>query len=424
MIICVIGGGNIGTTLSAELAYLNPEKAVRLLTSKPDLFNKSIEVIDVERDTSFSGTLDVISDDPEKVVADADVIFITTPSFLIEETLQKIKGYVKTGAFVGVIPGSGGCEFYWKQYFDESCTLFGFERVPYITRLATYGKSVYLKSRKPHVTLASLPMSRLDAVCDVITDICHVKCMKAANYLTITLTPSNPVLHTSRIYDLFCNASLEARFSENVEFYSEWTDRASEVMLGIDSELQEMCEILSSRMDMHGVVSLKIHYESPTAPDLTRKIRNIPSFRDIYAPLTPISSGGFAIDVDARFFTEDFPYGLCIIKGFCDICEINTPYIDDVLQWYQEFTGVEYYINGKFAGKDLVNTAIPQNFGINGLKDVYDYYADKALPPIKLIKTSNFLNNVRESVEFPSINETEYRHFYDGLHLITEVTTT
>jgi len=382
MIICVIGGGNIGTTLSAELAYLNPEKSVRLLTSKPDSFNKTLEVIDVEQATSFFGTLDVISDDPGKVVADADVIFITTPSFLIEGTLQKIKDYVKADAFVGVIPGSGGCEFYWKQHFDESCTLFGFERVPYITRLAAYGKSVYLKSRKPHVTLASLPMNRLDTVCDVVSDICHVKCMKAANYLTITLTPSNPVLHTSRIYDLFCDASLESRFSKNIEFYSEWTDHASEIMLGIDSELQEMCKVLSG-MDMHGVVSLKIHYESPTVPDLTRKIRSIPSFRGIYAPFIPVSSGEFAIDANARFFTEDFPYGLCIIKGFCEICEIDTPYIDNVLQWYQEFAKVEYYTKDGFTGKDLVNTAIPQNFGINSLEDIYDFYADKADAPPK-----------------------------------------
>ena len=154
MNVCVIGGGNIGTALSAELAYLNPGKSIRLFTSKPHLFDKHIEVFDVEQSTSFSGTLDIISDDPNKVVTDADIIFITTPSFLIEDTFRKIKDCIKPGAFVGVIPGCGGCEFYWKQYFDERYTLFGFERVPYITRLVEYGKSVNIRSRKPHVTLA------------------------------------------------------------------------------------------------------------------------------------------------------------------------------------------------------------------------------------------------------------------------------
>lgn len=60
MIICVIGGGNIGTALSTELAYLNPEKSFRLLTSKPDSFNKSIEMIDIEHDTSLSSVASVV----------------------------------------------------------------------------------------------------------------------------------------------------------------------------------------------------------------------------------------------------------------------------------------------------------------------------------------------------------------------------
>lgn len=379
MNICVIGGGNIGTALSGELAYLNPNKSVRLLTSKPHLFDKHIKIFDVEQSTSFSGTLDIISDDPGKVVTDADVIFITTPSFLIEDTFRKIKDYINPGAFVGVIPGCGGCEFYWKQYFDERYTLFGYERVPYITRLVEYGKSVNIRSRKPHVTLASLPMNRLDTICNIITDICSVKCVKAANYLTITLTPSNPVLHTSRIYDLFYNTLSRARFSKNIEFYSEWTDHASEVLLGIDSELQEMCRTFSE-MDMHGVVSLKVHYESPTVSDLTQKIRTIPSFKGIYAPLILTESGEFTIDTNARFFTEDFPYGLCIIKGFCEICGINTPYIDKVLRWYQAFTGVEYYTKNGFTGKDLINTSVPQNFGINTIKDVFDFYKSAPSP--------------------------------------------
>jgi opine dehydrogenase len=152
------------------------------------------------------------------------------------------------------------------------------------------------------------------------------------------------------------------------------------VMLGIDSELQKMCKVLTE-IDMRGVVSLKTHYESPTVSDLTRKIRSIPSFKDIYAPLILTSSNEFKIDKNSRFFTEDFPYGLCIIKGFCEICGIDTPYIDKVLQWYQEFMGVKYYTKDGFTGKDLINTAIPQNFGIVSLEDVYGYYIDEQTSP-------------------------------------------
>lgn len=373
MDVCVIGGGNIGTALSAELAYLNPKMSIRLLTSKPHFFTNPISVMDVERDAEFYGTLDIISDDPKESVEGADVIFVTTPSFLTGDIFHKIRNHVKTGAYVGVIPGSGGTEFYWKTYFDESFTLFGLERVPFITRLAEYGKTVHIRSRKPYVTLASFPSDNLDKACRIMSELLRIKCTKAANYLTISLTPSNPVLHTSRIFDLFCNASPDTLYPRNIEFYSEWTERASEVLFGIDNELQDLCRTLSD-LDMKGVVSLREHYESPTIHDLTRKICSIPSFKGIYAPLIQTQSGKYAIDVNSRYFTEDFPYGLCIIKGFCEICEVETPYVDRVLRWYQDFTRSEYFRNDEFNGKGLINTAIPQNFGIGSYDDIIDFY--------------------------------------------------
>ena len=373
MNVCVIGGGNIGTALSAELSYLNPDMSVRLLTSKPNLFNREIEVFDEERDESFFGRLDIISDDPKLTVSNADLILVTTPSFLIDRVFNDIKTYVKKEAFLGVVPGSGGSEFYWKKYFNNECILFGFERVPYITRLYEYGKSVHMRSRKSHITIASLPINRSEVICEMLSQICHVRCINAANYLTISLTPSNPVLHTSRIYDLFKGATSQSHFKNRIEFYSDWTDHASKIMLEIDAELQNLCKALYP-MDMRGVTSLKKHYESETASELTQKIRSIPSFKGIYAPLIQTDSNDYMIDVDARFFIEDFPFGLCIIRGFCEIFDVRSPVIDKVLMWFQKFMGVEYIINGNFIGRDIINTAAPQNFGIETKEDVLEFY--------------------------------------------------
>lgn len=108
MDVCVIGGGNIGTALSAELAYLNPKMSIRLLTSKPHFFTNPISVMDVERDAEFYGTLDIISDDPKESVEGADVIFVTTPSFLTGDIFHKIRNHVKTGATWGSFQVAAG----------------------------------------------------------------------------------------------------------------------------------------------------------------------------------------------------------------------------------------------------------------------------------------------------------------------------
>ena len=372
MNICVIGGGNIGTTLAADLSSLHPEYSIRLLTSRPSDFQTRIQINDIENERVIFGTVGIISDNPSDTVCDSDIIFITHPSFMINDTLLRIKSYVKEGAYICVIPGFGGCEYYVHQHFGNSVTLVGFQRVPYIVRMLEYGRISNLLSRKPEIVVASIPASKINDVSCLIQELMQVPCVPAPNYLSVTLTPSNPLLHTARVYDLFLNLSADSIMSRNPKFYSEWTVRASEVLFGMDAELQQLCKSISDTI-LSSVVSLTIHYESNTPDELVQKMRSIISLKDIESPLVCAESG-FMPNIQSRYFIEDFPFGLCIIKGFCEIYHLKTPTIDKVLQWYERFSGVEYFINGKFEGKDLKDTAIPQNFGLSSPRDVVEFY--------------------------------------------------
>lgn len=372
MIVAILGGGHIGTTMAGYMSHLNKGNEIRLLTSKPQLFDKELVVNDIEGGISYKASIDMISDNAEEIVSGADIIFVTHPHFMIDKTLSEIRPYVKSGCMVGIIPGSGGCEFCWKKYYSSDFTLFGFQRVPFTAKYAVYGKETNLKSWKSSVVVASIPNSRNDEVCTVVEDVCGFNCEKAANFLAVTLTPSNPVLHTSRTYDLFGGTDSEHIFSERMYFYKGWTDHASETMLGIDGELHRLFDKLP-RIDLSAVKPLTEHYEAPDIPAMTRKINSIPTFQSVFAPLLP-TDGGFRADLGSRFFTEDFPYGLCIIKGFCEICGVESPYIDKVLKWYSGYMGLSYYIGDSFSGSDLKNTGIPQNYGINSIEDIYDFY--------------------------------------------------
>lgn len=372
MKVAILGGGHIGTTLAGYLSHLGDENEICLHSSRPDQFEKTLIVNDIERGISYNAAIDIISDNIEEIVSGADIIFITHPHFMIEKTLAEIRPYVKKGCMVGVIPGSGGCEFYWKKYFDAEYTLFGFQRVPFTAKYAVYGKETNLKSWKNSVVVASIPNKNNDLVCETIEKLCRFNCEKAANFLAVTLTPSNPVLHTSRIYDIFRDVDREHIFTERKFFYKGWTDHASETMLGVDAELHQLFDKLP-KIDLTSVKPLTEHYEAPDVPAMTRKINSIPTFQSVYAPLLP-EGDGFRADIGSRFFTEDFPYGLCIIKGFCDICGVATPVIDKVLKWYSSYLGLEYYCGDSFCGSDLDKTGIPQNNGINSTDDIYEFY--------------------------------------------------
>jgi len=374
MKICIIGGGHIGTTLAGYLCNLNNDNVVFLHSNKPEKFNneQSIIVHDIEKELTYTAYIDCITNDYEKAVTNADVIFITLPHFLIDKCFGSIVPYVKKGAMIGVLPGSGGVEFIYKKYFSDDNTLFGFQRVPFTAKLVEYGKETNLKSWKPSVQIASIPLREIDNVCNCIAHITGFNCEKSANYLNVTLTPSNPVLHTSRVYDLFGKYKRDYVFKENHKFYYEWTDHASQMMISVDDELHKLFDALPE-IDFTSVKPLTEHYESPDVEAMTRKIISIRTFQSVFAPLKQ-TENGYAADTTSRMFIEDFPYGLCIIKGFCDIMGIDTPNIDEELKWFSEYMGLEYYVDGKFCGKDLDKTGIPQNYGIHTKDDIIKFY--------------------------------------------------
>lgn len=374
MIICVVGGGHIGTALICYLKHANPDSNVRLLTRRPERFSNQIVCNDIEGGFSYEEAPDAISSDPAVAAANANMVYICLPHFAVEHAFLQIAPHVAEDAFIGVIPGSGGCELYFDKCFQGKAHLFGFQRVPFTAKLVEYGKEVNLKSWKPLSVVGTMKSSDLETACTLVES-CGLNTSRAANFLAVSLTPSNPVLHTSRIYELFRGTSSTHLFDSKQKFYVGWTNFASETMLQMDDELHALFDSMPE-LDMTSVRRLTDHYEALTVEGITAKINSIPTFQSVYAPMVPVRSNleKYKVDTSSRMFTEDFPWGLAIIKGYCEIFGIFTPKIDEVLSWYADYMGLEYYVGGKFKGKDLKSTGIPQNYGIRTTQQVLELY--------------------------------------------------
>lgn len=369
MNITVIGGGNIGTVLLGELSA-DRQNRVSLLTSKPDAWQKRIEVICSETGETVYGELAEITNDAA-VVRSADLIFITIPSHALPNTVQRILPYVQKGAVVCVAPGSGGAEFVCRPLIEKGCVFCGLQRVHCIARIKEYGKSVTLLSRKSEVFAATIPRAHTVKVAETLAALLKMPCHPLDNYLAVTLTPSNPILHTTRLYSMFRDYQDGKLYLRNILFYSEWDMPSSEMLIACDAELQTLCKALP--MNLSEVVSLKIHYESDTAEKMTKKISGIPAFQGILSPMVA-KGDGFIPDFSSRYFLEDFPYGLCIIKSFCRIADVPCPHIDCVLQWYAQFMGVCYFTESGFDGKDLEKLPLPQNCGLHSKEEIARFY--------------------------------------------------
>ena len=83
---------------------------------------------------------------------------------------------------------------------------------------------------------------------------------------------------------------------------------------------------------------------------------------------------GFKPDFSSRFFTEDMPCGVSIIKALALLVDVKTPTIDKILSWYEKMTGIQYFKEDGTFGKDIAETTIPQNFGIDTVENLKNFY--------------------------------------------------
>ena len=371
MNISVIGGGNLGSLIAANLSLVSGVK-VTIWTSKPEKFSGRFLVTDKEKGIEYKSAEINITDQAKVAVSDADLIFCTVPSFAYESYILQINPYIKKSALLGFVPGSGGAEFLCRKLMHESVVIFGLQRVPYICRNIKYGEICGCNSTRNMLFAASIPSSKIKYVCDLMKRLFNIPCTALHNFLELTLVPSNAILHTSRLYQMF-HLSDNCLYANNPYFYYDWNNEASELLLSCDNELQIICQAFGE-LNLSGIVSLKEYYEVVTATQLTEKMKSIPAFRDILSPMVERSPGNWEPDWQSRYFKEDFPYGLAVIKGFANIVEVHTPVIDEILQWYQKISGEEYFsLSGK-AGKDIGHCGAPQRYGFQQKSQIISLY--------------------------------------------------
>ena len=332
--VAIIGGGNIGTQFACMIA--SKGYSVNLHTSKPELFSDTIEIVD-ENGLLLISKLNFVSSNVRDVLEDCNVVFVTHPAFRLETIANKILPYIHKDTYICVLPGTGGAEFAFKRCIEAGATLCGLQRVPSVARLEEYGKRVRCEGVRSELFLGSIPQKNASVFAEFLSDIWNIPCRVLPNYLSVTLTPSNPILHTTRLRTLFSDYREGVVYNRNPFFYGEWNDESSERLIKADEELQNICRLFKN-IDLSNVRSLKFHYESESVKSMTEKLRSIRSLNRLPSPMKEVE-GGWVPDFDSRYFTADFPYGLAIIEELAELLGYNTPTIKDTMNWYVEVTG-------------------------------------------------------------------------------------
>lgn len=357
MNITIVGGGNIGTQFAVHCAEKGYD--VTVYTSNPELYDGHLNIVDENCITTHEGDIKLATSDPEIAFRDADFIMVTVPSTLMKSVADVIYEHTDAKTIIGVVPGNGGSECAFRRCIDRGNIFFGLERVPAIARLVKKGSTVQSTGYRNELHVSAIPISKIEMCCKLIQEIFDIPTKLIPNFLNLTMTPSNPILHTTRLRTLFKNYKPGVVYKSMPLFYEEWDDASSELLIACDDEVQEICRALPE-YHLEYVKSLRVHYESPTVEAMTKKISSITAFKGLTTPTIEVE-GGVIPDLHSRYFTADFSYGLTIIKQVADLVGVSTPNIDDTIRWYKNIA-IEY---DEFRF---------ENFGITDMKSFAEFY--------------------------------------------------
>lgn len=329
MKITICGGGNLGHVcagfFSAQVGL-----DVSLLTSRPEQWSQQLEVVD-QNGKIFKGKLDKISSVPKVVIPDADIVLVCLPGFAIHSVLSSIAPYLNPRTWVGTVVSSTGFFFEAMKIFPNIQPLFGFQRVPFISRIINYGHLAELKGYKDSLSVVVEQTDIKETIRLTLEELFKTPTRLLDSFYEVSLSNSNPLLHTSRLYTMWKDWKPGMDYKENPQFYSDWTLEASRLLIDMDEEFQCLLRKLGLREGC--IPPVLTYYESHDAKSLTEKLHSIPAFKGILSPMIINKFGRYEPDFASRYFTEDFPYGMRFIVETAKEQMVDIPIINKVFAW-------------------------------------------------------------------------------------------
>lgn len=328
MNITICGGGNLGHVTAGFLAA-RAGTDVSVLTRRPEQWNRVLTILEPSGN-ELHGSLSTVSSKPEDVIPEADIVIFCLPAFAIKDELNKIKACLRQNTIVGSVVSNGGFFFDAMAFLPETNPLFGFQRVPFISRIIEYGKSAELKGYKPSLSVAVEHSENKSEIAAMLSTLFEVPVKLLKSYYEVSLSNSNPLLHPARLYTMWKDYRSMVVYESNPLFYEEWDDAASSLLIEMDDEFERLLTLLP--VEKGSIPGILEYYESVDAESLTRKITSIEAFKGIKAPMVQYGNGWIP-DFSSRYFTEDILYGMRFIVETAEKQKFALPVISKVYKW-------------------------------------------------------------------------------------------
>lgn len=388
--ITIVGGGSSAHTIAPLLANLG--FTVTILTSKPNLWKKTLKVEfqskngDVEK--IIEGKIHLATSDEKIALKDAEIILLCMPVSQYFKVLLRIGEYIPKDkeVWLGSIYGQGGVNWMYneiKEKFSlDKLVYFSYGLIPWICRTKEYG-SIGITYGAKYINIVSVfPKNKFNELNNNLfkkislersgISITH----QADNFLSLTLSVDNQIIHTSRMYGLYLKHKQGWETLDEVPyFYREFDKSSTDILKRLDIDYEKVRKIIKSENPtesfdyMLNYLDLERFTNNSSNEDIKKSFVNSKTLGQIK---TPVMKEGekYILDKNSRFFTDDVFYGIAIVKWLADKYKIDVPMINELLNWSQDYLNLDLLKNG------VLNTEYEYNGIAVGIPTKYKTYQE------------------------------------------------
>ncbi len=342
--IAVLGGGNGGHTMAADLTLAGHEVNFYEHPRFEEGFAEVIETQQVTlRGIGRTGVADLklATTDIEEAVADAELINLAIPAFGQDLFFETLIPHLRDGQTVVIWAGDFGSlrldYLLEEKGSDKEVTIVETNTLPYGTRLLGPGE-VKLFLSAPRVTLAALPARRTDEVLEQLRRLWPDILEDSGNVLAATFSNPNPICHPP---GSLLNVG-RIQWSEG-DFYM-YKEGITEAVARVIRDLYEETAALAEAMDCSVVEYEDRDFRSP-GTIMSR------AFEAPFHTLRVIGEIQGPKSIDDRYITEDLPYGLVPMSQLGDKLGVPTPLMDAIVTMGSYVCDVDFWKEGRTLDK-------------------------------------------------------------------------
>lgn len=344
MNICVLGCGNGGTTIAADLS-LKGHKVNLVKTSDTYsehfeyMLNNNYEVKIEENEFTQVAKLNLVTRSYEEGIKDSELIILFIPTNYQENIIKQISKYL-TNQIILIEPGYLGT-FYFKKYTDNKELVFvEAESSPIDCRIVSPGrvKALFRNVRNP---IGVYPSEKAEETLDML------ECLDYNFELVNSILESalhNPNLIVHTIGALMSIPRIELTKGDYSMYREVFTPSVWNIVKSLDNEKMNVMEYLGyDRVEY--VEACKNRNSLDLECDATEIFFDYAHNHSPKGPSVP----------DSRYITEDVPEGLVLLESIGKEVNIPTPVCTSIIDISSAALGIDFRSNGRTLEKLCIN---------------------------------------------------------------------